>query len=113
MSVFSQIEAKPSDLVSLRNTVSLISQSEKAKNGGAEAGPRKEFKPLVIVGPSGAGKGTLIAFITEKFPDKFGFSVSYTTRAPREGEVNGVAYNFVTMDKFKEMIANNEFIEHC
>ena len=67
----------------------------------------------MIVGPSGAGKGTLIAFITEKFPDKFGFSVSYTTRAPREGEVNGVAYNFVTMDKFKEMIANNEFIEHC
>ena len=51
--------------------------------------------------------------MTEKFPEKFGFSVSYTTRPPRAGEVNGVHYNFVTMDKFKEMIAKNEFIEHC
>ena len=66
-----------------------------------------------MVGPSGAGKGTLINFLTAKFPDKFGFSVSYTTRQPRQGEVNGVHYNFVTMDKFKEMIANDEFIEHC
>ena len=66
-----------------------------------------------MVGPSGAGKGTLINFMTSKFPDKFGFSVSYTTRQPRQGEVDGVHYNFVTMDKFKEMIAKNEFIEHC
>ena len=72
-----------------------------------------QFKPAVIVGPSGAGKGTLINFLTSQFPEKFGFSVSYTTRPPRAGEVDGEHYNFVTTDKFKSMIANNEFIEHC
>ena len=66
-----------------------------------------------MCGPSGAGKGTLIDFLTSKFPDKFGFSVSYTTRQPRKGEVDGVQYNFVTVEKFKQMIANDEFIEHC
>ena len=113
-SVFSLIEATPSDLVTVRNTVTLIDKQLKAKLQGAAAPAREQFKPLVIVGPSGAGKGTLINHLTkEKYPNKFGFSVSYTTRPPREGEVNGVDYNFVTMDKFKEMIANNEFIEHC
>ena len=67
----------------------------------------------MLVGPSGAGKGTLIDFLTSKFPDKFGFSVSYTTRPIREGEVDGVHYNFVTIEKFREMIANDDFIEHC
>ena len=46
-------------------------------------------------------------------PRMIGFSVSYTTRAPRANEQDGVHYNFVTVDKFKEMIANDEFIEHC
>ncbi len=41
------------------------------------------YKPLVLVGPSGAGKGTLLNAITKAHPDKFGFSVSYTTRPPR------------------------------
>lgn len=65
------------------------------------------------MGPSGTGKGTLINHLTAKFPEKFGFSVSFTTRPPREGEKDGVHYNFVTMEKFKEMIAKDEFIEHC
>ena len=71
------------------------------------------YKPLVVVGPSGVGKGTLIKHITEKYPDRFGFSVSTTTRGPRPGEVNGVDYNFVSMDEFKAMIERDEFIEHC
>ncbi len=70
------------------------------------------FKPLVIVGPSGAGKGTLLSEITSKY-DKFSFSVSHTTRKPREGEVNGFQYNFVSMERFQEMIKNDEFIEYC
>ena len=78
-----------------------------------EAPTRIEFKPLVVVGPSGAGKGTLIKWLNEKFPEKFGFSVSYTTRAPRDGEMDGRDYNFVSMKKFKEMIAADEFVEHC
>ncbi len=58
----------------------------------------QEYKPLVIVGPSGAGKGTLIAKLTQKYPERFGFSVSFTTRAARPGEVNGVHYFFVDHD---------------
>ena len=71
------------------------------------------YKPLVIVGPSGAGKGTLLTDITTNFKDKFGFSVSYTTRAPRQGEVHGVQYFFVTREDFQKMIDRNEFIEYC
>ena len=73
----------------------------------------QEYKPLVIVGPSGAGKGTLIAKLTQKYPDRFGFSVSFTTRAPRAGEVNGVHYFFVDHDQFKAKIEKDEFIEYC
>lgn len=46
-----------------------------------------------------------------EYPDSFGFSVSSTTRTPRAGEVNGKDYNFVSVDEFKSMIKNNEFIE--
>jgi guanylate kinase len=52
------------------------------------------------VGPSGVGKGTLQSILTDKYPNAFGFSVSYTTRTPREGEVDGVNYNFITQEKF-------------
>lgn len=72
-----------------------------------------EFKPLVIVGPSGAGKGTLINILTKKFPEKFGFSVSYTTRAPRVNEVHGVHYFFVSHEEFQKKIDNDDFIEYC
>jgi guanylate kinase len=57
-----------------------------------------------MVGPSGAGKGTLIKVLTEKYIDKFGFSVSFTTRAPRAGEVHGKNYFFVTREVFLEMV---------
>ena len=48
---------------------------------------------LVLSGPSGAGKGTICQMLREKLPD-IGYSVSVTTRAPREGEVDGVSYFF-------------------
>ena len=73
-----------------------------------------QYRPLIIAGPSGVGKGTLIKKLTEgTYPNKFGFSVSYTTRTPRDGEVNGTHYNFVTKEKFEQMIAEDAFIEHC
>ncbi|XP_028083308.1 guanylate kinase 2-like, partial [Camellia sinensis] len=51
-------------------------------------------KPIVISGPSGVGKGTLIAKLMKEFPFMFGFSVSHTTRSPREKEKDGVHYHF-------------------
>lgn len=71
------------------------------------------YKPLVMSGPSGVGKGTLINALTQNHPDKFGFSVSYTTRQARPGEVHGQHYFFVSMDEFKEIIAQDGFIEYC
>jgi guanylate kinase len=68
---------------------------------------------LVISGPSGVGKGTLIHRLLEQYPDKFGFSVSHTTRDPRAGEVDGRHYHFVTTEKMEAMVANEEFLENC
>ncbi|ELP86958.1 guanylate kinase, putative [Entamoeba invadens IP1] len=68
---------------------------------------------LVILGPSGVGKSTLVSHLMEQFPNKFSFSVSHTTRKPRGKERDGVEYNFITEEKMKEMINNNEFVEHA
>ncbi|SCU88709.1 LAFA_0E14158g1_1 [Lachancea sp. 'fantastica'] len=68
-------------------------------------------RPIVISGPSGTGKSTMLKKLFEEFPSAFGFSVSSTTRKPREGEVNGTHYNFVTVDHFQQMIKDGKFIE--
>ncbi len=65
---------------------------------------------FVISGPSGAGKTTLCKQLVARISN-LTFSVSYTTRPPREGEVDGKDYSFVTNDAFHEMIKGNEFIE--
>jgi len=65
--------------------------SEAASTVDVTGGPT----PVVICGPSGVGKGTLIKKLMDQYPDEFGFSVSHTTRAPRPGEVDGVHYHFV------------------
>lgn len=71
---------------------------------------------FVVSSPSGGGKGTLIQRVLDKVPN-LSYSVSFTTRAPRTGEVNGTEYFFVTPEKFEEMIAADEFLEwahvHC
>lgn len=69
--------------------------------------------PLIIAGPSGVGKGTLINRLLEQFPKAFGFSVSHTTRGPRPGEENGVHYFFVTQKDFEDAVLRGEFIEHA
>lgn len=68
-------------------------------------------RPIVISGPSGTGKSTLLKKLFAEYPDTFGFSVSSTTRKPREGEVDGKDYNFTTVDDFKQMIKDSKFIE--
>ena len=112
-SVFSLTKATPSDLVTTRNTARLIAENLKVKLNKSELPEKTAYNPLVVVGPSGVGKGTLINAMTAKYPNKFGFSVSCTTRGIREGEQNGVHYHFISVEKFKQMIENNEFIEHC
>lgn len=67
---------------------------------------------LVLSGPSGAGKGTICEQLRNNRKN-LAYSVSATTRAPRKGEVDGRDYFFVTIEKFKEMIANNELLEYA
>jgi guanylate kinase len=67
-------------------------------------------KVFVISGPSGAGKGTLTDELLKRVPS-LTRSVSATTRKPRPGEVNGIDYNFLTEDKFKERIKGGGFLE--
>ncbi|KAK1397511.1 Guanylate kinase [Heracleum sosnowskyi] len=68
-------------------------------------------KPIVISGPSGVGKGTLINKLMKEFPAMFGFSVSHTTRAPREGEKNGVHYHFTERGVMEQDIKDGKFLE--
>ena len=72
-----------------------------------------QFKPIIIVGPSGVGKSTLIKVLTDKYPNSFGFSISYTTRQPRAGEQHGVNYYYVSKQEFEGMIDKDDFIEWC
>lgn len=71
----------------------------------------KMARPIVISGPSGTGKSTLLKKLFAEYPGKFGFSVSNTTRSPREGEVDGVDYNFLSVEEFKHNIEANKMIE--
>lgn len=72
---------------------------------------RKKGKLYVISGPSGTGKGTICAKILEDIGNEF--SVSMTTREPREGEVHGKHYYFVTREEFLRNIEEGNFLEHA
>ena len=67
---------------------------------------------FVITGPSGVGKGTLIRSLRERVPE-LELSVSATTRAPRPGEEDGVAYHFLTDADFQRRVEAGEFVEHA
>ncbi len=72
----------------------------------------KKGNLFVVSGPSGAGKGTIIREISKNDND-FKLSVSVTTRAPRNKEIEGVNYYFKTKEKFMDMIENDEFLEYA
>jgi guanylate kinase len=67
---------------------------------------------LVVTGPSGVGKGTLIGHLLERRPD-YRLSVSATTRDPRPGEVDGRDYHFLTQQEFERRLAAGDFLEHA
>jgi guanylate kinase len=69
-------------------------------------------KLFLIVGPSGSGKGTVIKMLQNKFKG-FVYPISYTTREPREREKDGESYHFITKEKFKQMIAEDDFLEYA
>ena len=72
----------------------------------------KKGKLVLIVGPSGSGKGTIIMHLRERHPDWI-FPVSCTTRAMRPGEINGQVYNFISEEEFKKGISEGRFLEYA
>ena len=69
-------------------------------------------KTFIISGPSGVGKSTVLHALFAGRDDLY-FSVSATTRAPREGERDGVDYHFIHADRFREMIEGDAFLEYA
>ena len=74
--------------------------------------PDEENIMVVLSSPSGVGKTTITKKIQQKY-QSFKISVSHTTRKPRSNEVDGVDYNFVTIDQFKDLIKKNDFYEYA
>ncbi|MCI5690766.1 MAG: guanylate kinase [Clostridiales bacterium] len=72
----------------------------------------KQGTLVVVSGFSGAGKGTVLAQVLARRPDLY-FSVSFTTRPPRQGEQDGVNYHFVTREEFQARINRGEFLEYA
>lgn len=74
---------------------------------------KKKGLLIVLSGPSGVGKGTVRAAIFEKGNQSFVYSVSATTRQPRQGEVDGRDYFFKTREEFEEMIQQDQLLEYA
>jgi guanylate kinase len=69
-------------------------------------------RAVVITGPSGVGKGTLIHSLREQMPE-LQLSISATTRLPRAGETQGVDYHFMSPEEFERHVADGDFVEHA
>lgn len=69
-------------------------------------------KSFIISGPSGVGKSTVLKELFKDRDDLY-FSISATTRAPREGEVNGVHYHFIDVERFQQLISEDAFLEYA
>lgn len=73
------------------------------------------LRPLVVCGPSGVGKGTIIDHFMKNsaFSQHFAFTTSHTTRKPRPGEVDGVHYNFISHNEMRRDITEGQFLEYA
>uniref|UniRef100_A0A0B6YDB5 guanylate kinase n=1 Tax=Arion vulgaris TaxID=1028688 RepID=A0A0B6YDB5_9EUPU len=88
----------------IANILKLIPQTRAMSN---------HIRPIVISGPSGGGKSTLLTKLFAEFKGCFAFSISHTTRKPRPGETNNIEYHFVTREEFETMIVANDFLEYA
>lgn len=73
---------------------------------------QEKGKLIIISAPSGCGKSTIIGDIMDRGELDLEFSVSATNRKPREGEIDGVNYHFLSDQEFKDLIAENAFVEY-
>jgi len=70
-----------------------------------------EGKLIIFSAPSGAGKTTIVKHLLAKYPDKLAFSISASTRQPRNNEIDGKDYYFISKEKFLHKVAQKEFVE--
>ncbi|KAI8908358.1 P-loop containing nucleoside triphosphate hydrolase protein [Gorgonomyces haynaldii] len=68
---------------------------------------------VVLCGPSGSGKSTVLKKLFAEYPNDFGFSVSHTSRKPRQGEEDGVHYHFSNKETMQGMVERGEFVENA
>jgi guanylate kinase len=72
-----------------------------------------EARLIVLSGPSGVGKSTVLRQLVDQYPNQLRLSVSATTRPPRPGEADGTDYHFLTPDEFSARLQAGEFLESC
>jgi guanylate kinase len=98
----------------INSQVERMMQVLSIKSGATTSVSTKECQPLgrliVLTGPSGVGKGTLMRSLLQRHPELY-YSVSVTTRAPRPGEIDGKNYYFISRSKFEQLVAQGEFLE--
>jgi guanylate kinase len=80
------------------------------KSGATTKECPSQGKLIVLTGPSGVGKGTLLRALLKRHPEIY-YSVSATTRPPRPGEIDGKDYYFTNRSQFEKLVANGEFLE--
>lgn len=69
------------------------------------------IKVIALMGKAGSGKDTILTTLTHQYPNEYNEIISCTTRPPREGEVNGVNYHFLTLHEFTQKEINNDMLE--
>ena len=86
-------------------------ESQTDSTSKSQSSHSQKGKLVVVTGPSGVGKGTLLKILAERHPQRFVFSISATTRPPRPGEVDGKEYFFLTRPEFELRQSEGDFLE--